>query len=68
MATDTDAWAQAGLIYQLSDGVAWLRLNRPQQRNAIDHYPGGKGRDHHGRRFGVLGGSRSQGGGVGDSA
>ena len=43
MATDTDTWAQAGLIYELSDGVAWLRLNRPEQRNAIDHYPGGQG-------------------------
>ena len=43
MATDMDAWAQAGLIYELSEGVAWLRLNRPQRRNAMDHYPGGRG-------------------------
>ena len=54
MATDMDAWAQAGLIYELSDGVAWLRLNRPQQRNAIDHYPGGRGPDGMGLRDALL--------------
>ncbi|MGO8861479.1 MAG: enoyl-CoA hydratase/isomerase family protein [Acidimicrobiales bacterium] len=54
MATDMDAWAQAGLIYELSDGVAWLRLNRPEQRNAIDHYPGGRGPNGMGLRDALL--------------
>ncbi len=54
MVADTHAWAQAGLIYELSDGVAWLRLNRPQQRNAIDHYPGGRGPDGMGLRDALL--------------
>jgi 2-(1,2-epoxy-1,2-dihydrophenyl)acetyl-CoA isomerase len=54
MATDMDAWAQAGLLYERSDGVAWLRLNRPEQRNAIDHYPGGRGPDGMGLRDALL--------------
>jgi 2-(1,2-epoxy-1,2-dihydrophenyl)acetyl-CoA isomerase len=30
-------WAQAGLLYDVDDaGVAWLRLNRPERRNAMD--------------------------------
>jgi 2-(1,2-epoxy-1,2-dihydrophenyl)acetyl-CoA isomerase len=33
---EIDAWDKAGLQYELVDGVAWLRLNRPQKRNAID--------------------------------
>jgi len=55
MATDdVDAWAQAGLIYELADGVAWLRLNRPDRRNAMDHYPGGSGPDGMGLRDALL--------------
>jgi hypothetical protein len=50
MATDTDAWAQADLIYELSEGVAWLRLSQPERRNAMDHYPGGQGPDGMGWR------------------
>jgi hypothetical protein len=40
---DVDAWAQAGLHHEVVDGVAWLRMNRPERRNAMDHYPGGSG-------------------------
>ena len=54
MATDIDAWAQAGLIYELSESVAWMRLNRPQRRNAMDHYPGGEGPDGMGLRDALL--------------
>jgi 2-(1,2-epoxy-1,2-dihydrophenyl)acetyl-CoA isomerase len=36
MAADAQAWLQSGLQYELEDGVAWLRLNRPAKRNAID--------------------------------
>jgi 2-(1,2-epoxy-1,2-dihydrophenyl)acetyl-CoA isomerase len=37
MTADTDAWAQAGLMYEVDeDGAAWLRLNRPEKRNAMD--------------------------------
>ena len=54
MATDKDAWARAGLIYELSESVAWLRLNRPQRRNAMDHYPGGDGPDGMGLRDALL--------------
>ncbi len=54
MVTNMDAWAQAGLIYELSESVAWLRLNRPQRRNALDHYPGGEGPDGMGLRDALL--------------
>jgi 2-(1,2-epoxy-1,2-dihydrophenyl)acetyl-CoA isomerase len=54
MATDMEAWAQAGLIYELSESVAWLRLNRPERRNAMDHYPGGQGPDGMGLRDALL--------------
>ena len=54
MATDEDAWAQAGLIYELSDDVAWLRLNRPHRRNAMDHHPGGQGPNGMGLRDALL--------------
>jgi 2-(1,2-epoxy-1,2-dihydrophenyl)acetyl-CoA isomerase len=54
MITNMDAWAQAGLIYELSESVAWLRLNRPQRRNALDHYPGGEGPDGMGLRDALL--------------
>jgi 2-(1,2-epoxy-1,2-dihydrophenyl)acetyl-CoA isomerase len=54
MATDMDAWAQAGLIYELAEGVAWLRLNRPERRNAMDHYPSGQGPSGMGLRDALL--------------
>ena len=54
MATDTDAWAKAGLNYERVDGVAWLRLNRPQRRNAMDHYPSGQGPNGMGLRDALL--------------
>ncbi len=54
MATDVDAWAQAGLNYERVDGVAWLRLNRPQRRNAMDHYPSGQGPDGMGLRDALI--------------
>jgi 2-(1,2-epoxy-1,2-dihydrophenyl)acetyl-CoA isomerase len=32
-----ETWAEKGLQYSVADdGVAWLRLNRPEKRNAID--------------------------------
>ncbi|HSS08337.1 MAG TPA: enoyl-CoA hydratase-related protein [Acidimicrobiales bacterium] len=36
MAADVSGWDNAGLQYELKDGVAWLRMNRPHKRNAID--------------------------------
>jgi 2-(1,2-epoxy-1,2-dihydrophenyl)acetyl-CoA isomerase len=54
VAADVDAWAQAGLMYELSEGVAWLRLNRPERRNAMDHYPGGQGPHGMGLRDALL--------------
>jgi 2-(1,2-epoxy-1,2-dihydrophenyl)acetyl-CoA isomerase len=54
MATDIDIWAEAGLIYELSEGVAWLRLNRPERRNAMDHYPSGQGPNGMGLRDALL--------------
>jgi 2-(1,2-epoxy-1,2-dihydrophenyl)acetyl-CoA isomerase len=54
MVTDRDAWAEAGLLYELSEGVAWLRLNRPQRRNAMDHYPSGQGPRGMGLRDALL--------------
>ncbi|HEY2331996.1 MAG TPA: enoyl-CoA hydratase-related protein [Acidimicrobiales bacterium] len=37
MAADIAAWADAGLLYEVDeDGAAWLRLNRPEKRNAMD--------------------------------
>jgi 2-(1,2-epoxy-1,2-dihydrophenyl)acetyl-CoA isomerase len=34
---DTGAWQASGLSYEVDGhGVAWLRLNRPEKRNAID--------------------------------
>jgi 2-(1,2-epoxy-1,2-dihydrophenyl)acetyl-CoA isomerase len=29
-------WDASGLQYRVDDGVAWLRMNRPHKRNAID--------------------------------
>ena len=37
MAADVQGWDKAGLQYELTDeGVAWMRLNRPEKRNAMD--------------------------------
>lgn len=54
MGADVDAWAQAGLLYETQDQVAWLRMNRPDRRNAMDHYPGGNGPDGMGLRDALL--------------
>lgn len=36
MIADIQMWSESGLQYEVEDGVAWLRLNRPAKRNAID--------------------------------
>jgi 2-(1,2-epoxy-1,2-dihydrophenyl)acetyl-CoA isomerase len=36
MSGSGSGWADAGLQFEVTEGVAWLRLNRPQKRNAID--------------------------------
>src|SRR5215213_2214075 len=33
----TGVWAEAGLNFRVESGVAWLVLNRPHRRNAVDH-------------------------------
>jgi 2-(1,2-epoxy-1,2-dihydrophenyl)acetyl-CoA isomerase len=47
-------WERAGLSYDVGDSVAWLTLNRPDRRNAIDHYPGGRGPGGMGLRDALL--------------
>jgi 2-(1,2-epoxy-1,2-dihydrophenyl)acetyl-CoA isomerase len=42
------------LIYEVMDSVAWLRMNRPERRNALDHYPGGQGPGGMGLRDALL--------------
>ena len=54
MPADVDAWDRAGLIYEVVDSVAWLRLNRPGRGNAMDHYPGGSGPGGMGLRDALL--------------
>ena len=54
MATNADAWGKAGLRYEVIDSVAWLTLNRPERRNAMDHYPGGSGPNGMGLRDALL--------------
>jgi 2-(1,2-epoxy-1,2-dihydrophenyl)acetyl-CoA isomerase len=51
---DVEGWANAGLLYEAADGVAWLRLNRPDRANAMDHYPTGGGPDGMGLRDALL--------------
>src|SRR5262245_37629401 len=51
---DVAAWTQAGLLYEVVDGVAWVRMNRPDRANAIDHYPGGSGPGGMGLRDALL--------------
>jgi 2-(1,2-epoxy-1,2-dihydrophenyl)acetyl-CoA isomerase len=36
MNASSPEWADAGLGFEVVDGVAWLRLNRPEKRNAVD--------------------------------
>jgi 2-(1,2-epoxy-1,2-dihydrophenyl)acetyl-CoA isomerase len=33
---NVEGWDASGLQYELEQGVAWLRLNHPEKRNAID--------------------------------
>jgi 2-(1,2-epoxy-1,2-dihydrophenyl)acetyl-CoA isomerase len=33
---DVAEWDKSGLQYEVVDAVAWLRMNRPEKRNAID--------------------------------
>lgn len=54
MADNIDAWAKAGLLYEVDEGVAWLRMNRSDRRNAMDHYPGGNGPSGMGLRDALL--------------
>jgi 2-(1,2-epoxy-1,2-dihydrophenyl)acetyl-CoA isomerase len=54
MPADVEAWARAGLVYEVVDEVAWLRMNRPDRRNALDHYPGGGGPNGMGLRDALL--------------
>jgi 2-(1,2-epoxy-1,2-dihydrophenyl)acetyl-CoA isomerase len=54
MPADIAAWEKAGLVYEIRDHVAWLRLNRPHRRNAMDHYPGGEGPGGMGLRDALL--------------
>lgn len=34
--TDSSTWESRGVQYELKDHVAWIRLHRPEKRNAID--------------------------------
>ncbi|HVW40213.1 MAG TPA: enoyl-CoA hydratase/isomerase family protein [Amycolatopsis sp.] len=55
MTAAVEAWDKAGLQYEVTPkGVAWLRLNRPHKRNAMDHYPGGGGPNGMGLRDALL--------------
>jgi 2-(1,2-epoxy-1,2-dihydrophenyl)acetyl-CoA isomerase len=36
MVAQVESWAEKGLLYSVEDGVAWLRMNRPEKRNAMD--------------------------------
>src|SRR4051812_16352904 len=36
MVAQVESWAEKGLLYSVEDGVAWLRRNRPEKRNAMD--------------------------------
>ncbi len=51
---ELEGWANAGLLYEVADGVAWLRMNRPERANAMDHYPTGGGPDGMGLRDALL--------------
>jgi 2-(1,2-epoxy-1,2-dihydrophenyl)acetyl-CoA isomerase len=47
-------WDAAGLQYEVENGIAWLRMNRPHKRNAMDHYPAGQGPNGMGLRDALL--------------
>ena len=34
--TDSSTWESRGVQYEMKDHVAWIRLHRPEKRNAID--------------------------------
>ena len=51
---DRAGWESAGLLYEVADGVAWLRMNRPDRANAMDHYPTGGGPNGMGLRDALL--------------
>lgn len=36
MVARVEEWSTAGLLYDVDEGVAWLRMNRPEKRNALD--------------------------------
>ena len=36
MTAAIEDWNGRGLVYEVDGGVAWLRLNRPEKRNALD--------------------------------
>ena len=36
---DPEGWANAGLLYEVVDGVAWLRMNRPERRQCDGPLP-----------------------------
>jgi 2-(1,2-epoxy-1,2-dihydrophenyl)acetyl-CoA isomerase len=36
MVARVEEWNAAGLLYEVDEGVAWLRMNRPEKRNALD--------------------------------
>jgi 2-(1,2-epoxy-1,2-dihydrophenyl)acetyl-CoA isomerase len=54
MVAEVDAWEKAGLLYEVVDHVAWLRMNRPARRNAMDHFPAGNGPGGMGLRDALL--------------
>ncbi|MGX7679127.1 enoyl-CoA hydratase/isomerase family protein [Jatrophihabitans sp. DSM 45814] len=54
MTAKVEDWDSAGLQYEVVDGVAWLRMNRPHKRNAMDHYPAGAGPNGMGLRDALL--------------
>jgi 2-(1,2-epoxy-1,2-dihydrophenyl)acetyl-CoA isomerase len=35
MVSEVATWSEAGLEYTVDNGVAWLRMNKPEKRNAI---------------------------------
>jgi hypothetical protein len=51
---DRKGWANAGLLDEIAESVAWLRMNRPDRANAMDHYPTGGGPEGTGLRDALL--------------
>jgi 2-(1,2-epoxy-1,2-dihydrophenyl)acetyl-CoA isomerase len=54
MVAKVEDWSKAGLEYTVEDDVAWLRMNRPDKRNAMNHYPDGNGPNGMGLRDALL--------------